>query len=331
MVESGTSASDAGLRPPEVVDVRFDDVDAFAAAATGWNQTYDQLSPGPLRARLRAATLPGLILGREQTDCSILLRSALADEHDFMIAEAGVCDDRTRWLDHECPSHVVATLSCPDEVRFRSPARMDIVYALIDQGELARVSERCTGRDVLRQLQGTHTQTTDPVANAALGRFMRRAVSRMVDDPASFVTLTAQRDVSHEIIALFLRVTDTVGGRPRRPRPSLRRRRQIVRAVESFALEHPWTPLSAVDICLIAHASERSVDYAFQYCYGMSPKAYLKRLRLNAVRRALRAGDPDTTTVRDAAERFGFRHMGHFGRDYKQLFGELPSATLRAG
>jgi AraC family ethanolamine operon transcriptional activator len=35
------------------------------------------------------------------------------------------------------------------------------------------------------------------------------------------------------------------------------------------------------------------------------------------------------TTVQDTAARWGFWHLGHFVTDYKQMFGELPSATLR--
>ena len=33
--------------------------------------------------------------------------------------------------------------------------------------------------------------------------------------------------------------------------------------------------------------------------------------------------------IRDIANRYGFWHMGQFAADYKKLFGELPSKTLK--
>jgi AraC-like DNA-binding protein len=34
-------------------------------------------------------------------------------------------------------------------------------------------------------------------------------------------------------------------------------------------------------------------------------------------------------TVQDVAAHWGFWHLGQFAQDYKRLFGELPSTTLR--
>ena len=63
--------------------------------------------------------------------------------------------------------------------------------------------------------------------------------------------------------------------------------------------------------------------------FGMSPMAYLKTLRLQTVHRALKTADPTNTNIIAIANQFGFWSMGHFSRDYKQMFDELPSATLK--
>lgn len=62
--------------------------------------------------------------------------------------------------------------------------------------------------------------------------------------------------------------------------------------------------------------------------YGISPIRYLKILRLNRVREALRAC-ARSATVFDIAADHGFWHMGHFSAQYRALFGETPSQTLR--
>lgn len=87
-------------------------------------------------------------------------------------------------------------------------------------------------------------------------------------------------------------------------------------------------PLSLADICQAVHASRRSLHYGFQDMFGMGPMAFLKVLRLHAIRRMLLSADPKSLQVKMVANAWGFCSMGHFSRDYKQLFGESPSETL---
>ena len=61
----------------------------------------------------------------------------------------------------------------------------------------------------------------------------------------------------------------------------------------------------------------------------MSPAKYLKRYRLTQARLRLRAADPVETTVTDVAVSWGFWELGRFAVDYRRLFGECPSQTLR--
>ncbi len=77
------------------------------------------------------------------------------------------------------------------------------------------------------------------------------------------------------------------------------------------------------------HISARTLQYHFKQKFGLSPKQYLHHLRLNAVRRELMANSPETLKVEDAALKYGFFHASHFGSEYKKLFGETPSQTLK--
>jgi AraC-like DNA-binding protein len=61
----------------------------------------------------------------------------------------------------------------------------------------------------------------------------------------------------------------------------------------------------------------------------MGPKQYLLLRRMNLARHALSVGDPLVTTVTEVATEHGFWQFGRFAGDYKFLFGELPSVTLR--
>ena len=119
------------------------------------------------------------------------------------------------------------------------------------------------------------------------------------------------------------------------PRHTLRdRTRQnysrIIKLDEDYALAHVGDRLYDVtDLCVASGVSERTLEHAFQKVMGMSPVAYLTRLRLHRVRKALRMATHGSTTVSAQALNWGFWHFGDFSRAYKDCFGELPSETLR--
>ena len=69
---------------------------------------------------------------------------------------------------------------------------------------------------------------------------------------------------------------------------------------------------------------------ACQKHLGVSPTQYLLLRRMHLARRALRQSDPDATRVTDVATNLGFWELGRFSVNYRQIFGESPSTTLRA-
>ena len=72
---------------------------------------------------------------------------------------------------------------------------------------------------------------------------------------------------------------------------------------------------------------ERTIRRLIQKRYDISPKTYLNRLRLNEVRKELKK-EKNGASIIQVASRYNFWHMGQFTKDYKLLFGELPSETL---
>ena len=102
-----------------------------------------------------------------------------------------------------------------------------------------------------------------------------------------------------------------------------------MKTAEDYALSRTGDHLYVSDLCRAAGVSERTLEYAFKEIMGLTPVAYLIRLRLHRVRQALLAATQGSTTVSAEALDWGFWHFGEFSRAYKDCFGELPSDTLR--
>jgi AraC-like DNA-binding protein len=108
---------------------------------------------------------------------------------------------------------------------------------------------------------------------------------------------------------------------PRRPRP-------VKRTLDAMHAE-PWRPYTAGDLAAIAGVGVRVLQESFRTHVGMSPMAYLRRLRLDGVHAELMRADPWQASVSEVAFRWGFTHLGRFAGAYRTRFGVSPSATLR--
>lgn len=104
---------------------------------------------------------------------------------------------------------------------------------------------------------------------------------------------------------------------------------QLIKQAEKIMIENLNYPWTIQDLCEKLYVSQRTLRYAFQECLGVPPMAYLKIQRLKQVRHQLKASDPNQTTVTGIAIQWGFWHMGKFAQDYRKMFGECPSETLR--
>jgi AraC-like DNA-binding protein len=97
---------------------------------------------------------------------------------------------------------------------------------------------------------------------------------------------------------------------------------------KKFIHENARENIALEDIERAAGVSRYKLFDGFKQHFGYAPMAYLKMHRLEAVRRDILA-DRAERNVSSIAMNWGFSHLGRFSNDYKQLFGETPSQTLK--
>jgi AraC family ethanolamine operon transcriptional activator len=87
--------------------------------------------------------------------------------------------------------------------------------------------------------------------------------------------------------------------------------------------------ISAMELCKHTKCSQRTLEKCFTKRLGITPKKYIKCLRLAEVHKGLRNFDAlDYVSIIELAGINGFWHMGQFAADYRRIYGELPSETL---
>jgi AraC-like DNA-binding protein len=216
----------------------------------------------------------------------------------------------------------IAVLHPGDEFFASRPAGM---RSLVVYADASLVERRCAalhGVSARAFFRGGSIVRADKAAVAACtrqyGGIARRAVAGRVQskDPGRLTRLCER------LVDAVLEATE----------PTVRlcgwssRQRLLDRAWATVEDEEDVTTVTR--LCARLGVPIRTLDDAFRAGMGLSPKRFILAVRLNQVRRLL--GRPDArTTVTDAATTQSFFHFGHFSGQYRDLFGETPSQTLR--
>jgi transcriptional regulator GlxA family with amidase domain len=103
--------------------------------------------------------------------------------------------------------------------------------------------------------------------------------------------------------------------------------RDLRRALE-YMHANVAAPITIADIAEASGIAGRTLFQYFRDFRGTSPMRYLRELRFEKVRDALREAR-GKRTVAEVAREWGFFHLGRFASEYRQRFGESPSQALR--
>jgi len=216
------------------------------------------------------------------------------------------------------------------EARFVVDAGWESVTLLLPPQDIrAHWAIRQRDRE-FRMPQGVETLQVSDVRARQLFDWGKRLVDAAVLDPALFNESETERSAAQiELLETLLATLDVADDfEPSRSDRTRQAQSLIVKIAEDYVLSQTGANIYVTDLCKAAGVSERTLEYAFKAVMGLTPVAYLIRLRLHRVRQALLAAPLGSTTVTAEALRWGFWHFGEFSRAYRDCFGELPSDTL---
>ena len=325
---------------------RAHDADEHAALLTGWEQHYDQLSGGRFTGELAELHLPQMQVFRERMSRAVRQSCTVWSDALWLgLPELGMpgaaasaptrIDGRVNLAQHIMvrPGDAPFELMTPDD--------HSIYGIVVRQDAVLQAASRVGAHIDWAALAGAH-QLQVPDATRAQGEALLQAAlcTQPAADGASIATsmeslsAPAQAALAHtlqaELIDLVLRLLDQ-GQVDHSARQSLAKRQQVVARARAHVLDHPDQAVTVPELCEQLHVSRRTLQYCFEDVLGLSPLQYLRAIRLNGVRRQLRQAAAQGQSVQDVAVHWGFWHFSQFATDYRKLFGETPSATLKGG
>lgn len=313
-----------------------DDVDEHADQLSDWSQQYDQLRGGRFAGRVRELWMGDLRLQvfHEHTSQPTSQQCAPWQGSVWF----GLPDGRSAQPLHFCgrerrtdAQRFVLRARASDGFTLRTPEDFGIYGVVMDQEWLRAQADAMELRGAAALLASpAHAVPLENASHAALCATIESLLRLGEDDAPEPAGTARHAALARQLLCLLCGDASAVPADAAAPQGSAQRRFALVMAARAWASQ-PCRGEEARDVpalCEYLHVTRRTLQNHFHAVLGQPPADFLKAVRLNACRRALRAAAPGET-VQDVAARWGFFHMGHFSQDYKSLFGETPSQTLR--
>lgn len=306
---------------PQVVEGRFDDVDAMAASPLAWDQKYEQISPGRFSGHLKQLVLGGLQLGSEYRSTGILQRGS-APPGTWVFGLPLMVEGSLHVRRRPAPPGQLLTATSRDDVGLTATGPTKMMVVVLPMHTIDYWMQVRRGLDRLdvdlpsprwQVPPGSITQRA-----ASLSALLQDLTNRSENPWSDFSTFHVEAQIA-EIILGLIPSAEIV--------EPLHNRARIARAVLNLLIERVDDPPSITELCSLVGARERTLHLSCVEAFGRPPGKLLAELRLNAAHRALRHPHKDTQ-VTTVASRFGFSHFGRFAANYRMQFGESPSATL---
>lgn len=300
------------------------DAQEQAAVLHGWNQEYCQLSRGPFRGEVHAISLDGAYVFLESANRSLLQRGSLAPGA-VGVAVPVKLGGEARFCGRPCALDEVYIYSGRNGFEFCSPADHQVAGIALTPEDAVLLSLQAAGpRFSPRLADRAHTRSAPPGALQTVRRFVTGLVDAQAATPTLLDHRNARAALKDSLLASLVELLS--GDAPQEPPAiEIRSRWQLVARARERIAASPGDPVTVAELCAGLQVSRRTLQYCFQDVLGISPLGYLRAVRLNGVRKALRTAP----SVTEAALDWGFWHLGQFAGDYREMFGERPSETFR--
>jgi AraC family ethanolamine operon transcriptional activator len=304
---------------PEIrhyLNLEFEDVDELSESVVEWDLEFRQMERGSFHGSILQVGMSKYLLGQA--------RIARATEQVGMppagfrtVVITAQAKGHLRWRNHHVDGRDLMVFPAGGELHAIGDNQFHNLTLSFTEEQFDREA-RAAGLPLDSSvLNKAEVQRIAPASMARFRRILRSAFDKALRTDGGFVC-----DPLRAIVEILAENATP------RPIPVSRRRDRIMALAVARLREDRKGRLSIQTLAEDLQVSPRTLDTAFRESTGMTPAAYRKSLRLNAVHRDLQRADPAVVRVKDIARANGFEHLSQFATDYRRHFGVVPSKTL---
>ena len=297
-----------------LLDSQFDDLEHFLAEAQHWDLDFRATTVGGFAGRVKQLASPHTLISYARFTQGLHQQGGTPEGYRTFGLPGPNCSGFWWWGSRVTrddmlvfpASNELSSVSHPDFEVFTISVQISYFEELLISLGLER--------------SGTEAQVVH--LDGPTAECLRRLAATAVTSANAVAALTATQDLVERLVVCAAQSN-------RQDVTPLRQRSSAVDRVVEYLHATPAPSSELAELCRIARVSERTLQYAFNERYGIPPNAFVKRWKLNTARRMLLDAEPSQTTVTQVALDLGFAHSSQFATDYRRLFSELPSQTLR--
>jgi AraC family ethanolamine operon transcriptional activator len=305
------------------------DPDVFATVVDGSHMQHRVLPGGSLAARVDKIQLDDGAIQRGHYDMGILVDGMWPAEL-ITIGLVLYSPDAALVNGMRCPPCSVQMYGEGCELCYRAPPGTAWLAYCVERERIQQAAVTLYGRPLPIPKDRVVSFEPGPVAMQRIVSTIRALFDIGHGSSPHEIREKLARPLQEFLCFELARVVDQAQ-RPAR-NPSLRqlsRRRNLVRRAEEYLQNNLGEPFSLKAIAESAGTSARMLEYHFREVYGMTPGAWFRSMKMNAVYRELQELRGEDVRISDIAMSRGFFHLGRFSSEYRALFGESPSQTLK--
>ena len=307
------------------------DVNQQAESLVQWEQRYNQHSCGTFNGYLDELKLGGIHFFEEFTNRTLLQQCSINDENLWL--GFSLQSQRPKINNHEIAAGQIMIRPSGIEFELMTPADFHIYGLVINKNTL---KNEMVGPDAeLWQKRSNEIQVSDP--NHYVSYELAKLISLLLNNnnsPAgshqfledkNHSRLTRLSPLIASKVADLIIQTEYGCDETKVTNQTTQR---VIADITTYIKDTNSYPLTITELCQITHVSRRALQYCFEKGFGISPIQYIRECRLNEIRRLLLKEESDII-IADLALDLGFFHIATFNAQYKDLFGETPTQTIK--
>jgi AraC family ethanolamine operon transcriptional activator len=303
----------------------FNDIDQYAEVSKQWDLDFIQLEPGKFAAELAIIGSEDFQAFRTSYSRALLQRGA-SPKNLIVFGVPRHMSINFFWRGKMIGGNNILIFPLNGEIDTESKKGFDIFGFSFTPEFIEQVCSQLDYQNFLQQIRNTEVVTVSEISMNILRNFLENIFRSFPQQMKQLSNPNFIKTIKYEILKMLLYTIEKHSETSKTY--SMRLRDKEFNKAKTYMLEHITKPITVQKLVEETCVTERTLEFAFLERFGVTPKAILRSIRLSGVHKELKLTGGGGTMVSDIATRWGFWHMGQFAKDYKLMFGELPSKTL---